>query len=66
VCIGGYQNEGGTVRERTGYVVVDPRTNELDAAGLRQLARAAIATADELDNLSESGGIPRFFIGPSR
>jgi hypothetical protein len=56
VAIGGFQCADGSVRDRIGYVVVDPQRNELDAAGLRQLARAAIATADELDWLSDADG----------
>jgi hypothetical protein len=40
VNIGGMQHSDGSV-DWTGYLIADPRTNELDAAGLRQLARAS-------------------------
>lgn len=49
VRIWGYQNPDGTVYERSIYI------NEqdcLDAAAARQLSRALIATADELDELA--------------
>jgi hypothetical protein len=54
LAIGGFQAESGQVRSRVAYIVPNPRNNELDPAGLRQLARAAIATADELERLSDA------------
>lgn len=51
----GYQNPDGSVRERWIHVhaVPNPRDDlELDAAAARELARALIAAADELDALA--------------
>lgn len=48
VGICGYQNRDGTVHGRS--ICVDEQ--DLDAAAARELARALIATADELDELA--------------
>lgn len=47
VGINGYQNGDGSVRTR--WIQIDEQ--ELDAAAARELARALIAAADELDEL---------------
>jgi hypothetical protein len=55
VGINGYQNGDGSVRER--WIQVDGRAvdgQELDAAAARDLARALIAAADELDGLTNA------------
>jgi len=57
VGINGYQNPDGSVRERWITVTVVPDlSNGLDAGAARDLARALIAAADELDELGAGKG----------
>jgi hypothetical protein len=53
VKIDGFQNPDGSIHSRGFYIDMDAlERQELDAAAARKLARALIATADELDELA--------------
>jgi hypothetical protein len=56
VGINGFQRIDGSVQKRFISVAVDKYADGLDAAAARELARALIAAADELDGLSDPEG----------